>query len=137
MSTQALYCIYNIANDTFNRVSLPPLDGVDSVFNQGHLSTIFRTSSGWVSYNEHTGFIVQPYPKTDLLEVYDYNDAMRGVVRIHGPDRFSPYFEFADPLTSLADNINPDRETWPAAKSKRDAMFFQKEMLHTLRAYWF
>ncbi len=122
-----LYCIYNIAKDTFiNRVSLPPLDGVDSVFNQGHLSAIFRTYPDWVSYNEHTGFIVQPYPHTDLLEVYDYNDVMKRVVRIHGPDRFFPYFRFADPPTSLADNINPDRETWPRAKSKRDAIVFPK-----------
>ena len=120
-----LYCIYNIANDTFfNRVSLPPLDGVDSVFNQGHLSAIFRTYPDWVSYNEQTGFIVQPYTHTDLLEVYDYNDSMRRVVRIHGPDRFFPYFRFADPPTSLADNINPDRETWPVAKSKRDVVVF-------------
>jgi len=122
-----LYYIYNIAKDTFiNRVSLPPLEGVDSVFNRRHLSPIFGTSPAWVSYNEHTGFIVQPYPHTDLLEVYDYNESMKRVVRIHGPDRFFPYFRFADPPTSLADNINPDRETWPVAKSKRDVIVFPK-----------
>jgi len=120
-----LYYIYNIANDTFNnRVSLPPLAGIDSVFNNHHLSAIFRTQPGWVSYNEYTGFIVQPYSHTDLLEVYDYNDAMRRVVRIHGPDRFFPYFEFAYPATSMADLMNPDKETWPVAKSTRDAIVF-------------
>ena len=122
-----LYYIYNIANETFiNRVSLPPLDGIDSVFNSHHLSAIFRTQPGWVSYNEHTGFIVQPYSHTDLLEVYDYNNDMKRVVRIHGPDRFFPYFEFTDPATSMADLMNPDKETWPAAKSKRDAIVFPK-----------
>jgi len=120
-----LYCIYNNATDSFlNRVSLPPLDGIDSVFNRGHLSAIFSTEPGWVSYNEHTGYIVQPYPRTDLIEVYDYNNAMKRVLRIHGPDRFFPYFEFTNPSYSIADLMNPDKETWTVAKSSSDAIVF-------------
>jgi hypothetical protein len=120
-----LYQIYNTNLDVFfYRVSLPPLDGIDSVFNRGHLSSLFSTSPAWVNYNEHTGFIVQPYTNFDLIEVYDYNDAMQRIVRIHGPDRFFPYFEFTTPATSFAGLNNPDQQTWLVARDPSDRIVY-------------
>jgi len=122
-----LYYIYNTSIDGFtNRVSLPPLDGVDSLLNISHLSSIFKTNPNWVSYCESNGYVVSPYIKTDLLEIYDYRQGMRRMARIQGPDSFLPLFEFTDPPSSLAEIAKPDKTTWRKARSKTDFIVFPK-----------
>ncbi len=101
-------------------VSYPPLNGIDDSFYSEHIPLIFGTPMSYnMAYDAESEKIVITQWFTDLIEIFDKN--LNRIGRFHGPDRFTPSFEFSRPLT-IAEAMNPNHvpETWKVAKSPRD-----------------